>query len=135
MKIDLTLNKRSKIASYRVLLKMFVDSGFSFFTHAHFFEHGAFDGKAMYLRHDADRNIEIALLMARIENNDRCRKAGCKYWAGDAEQCQATGTAAHCAFRRDDPLAASQCNQYLSHVSRVPGYGIWATYLDKYAQF
>jgi hypothetical protein len=67
MTIDLTLNKRSKIASYRALLQMFVDSGFSFFTHAHFFEHGAFDGKAMYLRHDADRNIEIALLMARIE--------------------------------------------------------------------
>ena len=64
-------------------------------------------------------------------DNDRCRKAGCKYWAGDAQQCQATGTAAHCAFRQDDPLAAAQCNQYLSRVPRVPGYGIWAASLEK----
>jgi hypothetical protein len=62
-------------------------------------------------------------------DNERCRKAGCKYWAGDAGQCQATSTAAHCAFRKEDPLAASQCNEYLSRVPSLPSYGIWASTL------
>jgi len=47
---------------------VFVESGYSFFTHADYFQYGPYDGKALYLRHDADRNIEIALVMARIEN-------------------------------------------------------------------
>ena len=88
MTIDLTLNKRSKIASYRALLQIFVDSGFSFFTHAHFFEYGAFDGKAMYLRHDADRNIEIALLMARIENEMGIKSTYYLLPPGDYEQLE-----------------------------------------------
>jgi hypothetical protein len=64
-------------------------------------------------------------------DNDRCRKAGCKYWAGDAGQCQATSTAAHCAFRKEDPLAASQCKEYLSRVPALPNYGIWASTLAR----
>jgi hypothetical protein len=68
MTTDLLLNKRSKVASYRALLQSFIAGGFTFFTHAQYFRNGPHDGKAMYLRHDADRNIESALVMARIEH-------------------------------------------------------------------
>jgi len=62
-------------------------------------------------------------------DNERCRKANCKYWAGNADQCQATHTAAHCAFRFGSPLASTQCQRYLKETKRVPSFGIWAVLL------
>jgi hypothetical protein len=62
-------------------------------------------------------------------DNDRCRTAGCGYWAGDARRCQATFTAAHCAFRPVDPRAAEQCRIYLDQARRLPSFAIWALIL------
>jgi hypothetical protein len=59
-------------------------------------------------------------------DNKRCLNAGCKYWAGNAAQCQATATAAHCAFRLQDPLAREQCETYIHKVKSLGGYGLWA---------
>ncbi len=59
-------------------------------------------------------------------DNDRCRTAGCGYWAGDARTCQGTFTATHCAFRRADPRAAEQCRVYLEKVARLPSFALWA---------
>lgn len=59
-------------------------------------------------------------------DNKRCRTAGCKYWAGDARQCTATATAAHCAFRLQDPLARQQCDIYIDKVHSVGGYALWS---------
>ena len=67
-KADLSLLKHPKIKSYREILTMFLESGFAFFTHAQYFENPPYVGKAMYLRHDVDRNIDTALIMARIEH-------------------------------------------------------------------
>lgn len=58
--------------------------------------------------------------------NKRCQTAGCKYWAGDPSQCQATATAAHCAFRFRDNVAKSKCDQFMALVPTVNAYGIWA---------
>lgn len=59
-------------------------------------------------------------------DNQRCQTAGCTYWAGDPSECQATATAAHCAFRFRDNTAKSKCTEYLSRVGNVNAYGIWA---------
>lgn len=59
-------------------------------------------------------------------DNKRCLTAGCKYWAGDATQCQATHTAAHCAFRLKDPLARQQCEIYVANVPAIRSFGLWA---------
>jgi hypothetical protein len=59
-------------------------------------------------------------------DNERCRSAGCGYWAGDAARCQGTFTAVHCAFRQSDPRAASQCLTYLDKAPRVAPMAIWA---------
>ncbi|MER2515706.1 MAG: hypothetical protein ABTR92_04740 [Candidatus Accumulibacter phosphatis] len=60
-------------------------------------------------------------------DNKRCRTANCRFWGGDASKCQATLTAAHCAFRKKSPLASSQCGEYLSRASSLPPFGLWAT--------
>lgn len=62
-------------------------------------------------------------------DNERCRTAGCGYWAGDAARCQGTFTAVHCAFRQGDPGAASQCLTYLDKSPRVTPMAIWALVL------
>jgi hypothetical protein len=62
-------------------------------------------------------------------DNDRCRKAGCQYWAGNAGECQATHTAAHCAFRSGNDVADAQCTQYLRSTKRVSSFGIWSSLL------
>ncbi|HRD87080.1 MAG TPA: hypothetical protein PK752_02295 [Accumulibacter sp.] len=59
-------------------------------------------------------------------DNKRCRAATCKFWGGDASKCQATLTAAHCAFRKKAPLASSQCGEYLSRVGSLPSFGLWS---------
>ncbi len=59
-------------------------------------------------------------------DNERCRSATCSYWAADPARCQATQTAAHCAFRGIDPLARESCQQYLDRVPAVGSFGIWA---------
>lgn len=59
-------------------------------------------------------------------DNERCRNATCKYWAADPARCQATTTAAHCAFRSTDPRASESCKQYLDSVPAVGSFGIWA---------
>lgn len=59
-------------------------------------------------------------------DNKRCRAATCKFWGGDASKCQATLTAAHCAFRKKSLLAGSQCSEYLSRASSLPSFGIWS---------
>ena len=58
--------------------------------------------------------------------NDRCRNAACSYWAADPARCQATHTAAHCAFRNADPRARALCQQYLAKVPGVGSFGLWA---------
>ena len=42
-------------------------------------------------------------------SNDRCVKTGCKYWAGNPQQCATTATYAHCAFRNLIPGAKDKC--------------------------
>ena len=59
-------------------------------------------------------------------DNSRCLSAGCKYWAGDANKCQSTATAAHCAFRLQSPQAKSQCELLFDKTKRLGGYGIWS---------
>lgn len=59
-------------------------------------------------------------------DNKRCMTAGCKYWAGNAAQCTATATAAHCAFRLQDPLARQQCEIYVDKVKSLGGYALWS---------
>jgi hypothetical protein len=59
-------------------------------------------------------------------DNKRCQTAGCTYWAGDAKQCQATATAAHCAFRTGDQVARAQCETYLDRVKSVGSYALWS---------
>lgn len=59
-------------------------------------------------------------------DNDRCRGAACSYWAADPERCQATQTAAHCAFRDLEPRARELCLRYLDKVTGVGSFGIWA---------
>lgn len=41
--------------------------------------------------------------------NDRCIKTGCKYWAGNPQQCAITATYAHCAFRNVSAQAKDKC--------------------------
>jgi hypothetical protein len=55
-----------------------------------------------------------------------CRAMKCNYWGGDATQCQATLTAAHCAFRMVDPRADAQCREFLSRVGTLSSFGIWS---------
>ena len=59
-------------------------------------------------------------------DNERCRKATCSYWAADPARCQATQTAAHCAFRHDDARARDLCLQYLGRVPGVGSFGVWS---------
>ncbi len=59
-------------------------------------------------------------------NNEACRNNPCRYWAGNAELCQATTTAAHCAFRNDEPRAMDQCRIYLGKLPSIPAFAIWA---------
>ncbi len=73
-----------------------------------------------------DRQAETVWRDWATCDNKRCQTAGCKYWAGNAAQCQATATAAHCAFRLRDKLAKSQCETYLSLVPSLGSYGLWA---------
>ncbi|MDD5177487.1 MAG: hypothetical protein PHQ05_13805 [Sterolibacterium sp.] len=75
-----------------------------------------------------DHGLGVWRDWARCDNK-ACRNLSCSYWAGNAEQCQATHTAAHCAFRLQDPLAASQCRAYLLRTRSVPSFGVWATLL------
>ena len=67
--LDYGLNARSKAASYRALLSAFLDNGFTSLT--------LLDGcrvpldatvKNLYVRHDVDHNLEVALGMARMEH-------------------------------------------------------------------
>jgi hypothetical protein len=41
--------------------------------------------------------------------NERCVKTGCKYWAGNPQQCAVTATYAHCAFRNVSGEAREKC--------------------------
>jgi hypothetical protein len=59
-------------------------------------------------------------------DNKRCLTVGCKYWAGDPKQCQATATAVHCGFRKRDALARSSCESYLAQTKSVGSVGLWA---------
>ena len=59
-------------------------------------------------------------------DNSRCRATSCSVWGGDASKCQATLTAAHCAFRKTNSLANSQCDEYLSRAGSVPSFGLWS---------
>lgn len=63
-------------------------------------------------------------------DNDRCKTSTCNYWAGDPGRCQATQTAAYCAFRSADPMARERCNQYLDKVAAVGSFGVLAIALD-----
>lgn len=59
-------------------------------------------------------------------DNKRCRLADCKVWGGDPARCQATLTAAHCAFRTADPRARASCEEYLLRAKTLPSFGIWS---------
>lgn len=73
---------------------------------------------------------EIWMDWARCDN-DRCRKATCNYWAADPKRCQATQTAAHCAFRSSDPAARDLCLDYLSRANAVGSFGILSLLLGR----
>jgi hypothetical protein len=57
-------------------------------------------------------------------NNDACLTKGCSYWAGNADTCQQTLTAAHCAFQDSEPLARKNCIQLLSRSKSLPSFGL-----------
>lgn len=63
-------------------------------------------------------------------DNDRCKTGTCRYWAGDPARCQATLTAAHCAFRSIDPLARERCVQYLEKIRAIGAVGLLAIAVD-----
>jgi len=67
-------------------------------------------------------------------DNDRCKAATCSYWAADPARCQATQTAAHCAFRSVDPLARERCVQFLEKVQAVGSFGQFAIAVDAPAE-
>ena len=94
--------------------------------------------------------------LAMIEYNDwttcttdLCKNetSACNVWAGDARKCQATVTAAHCAFVNlglpsfdgsPGAKAEAQCVDYLSKATYNQPFGIWAeaigykSFLPKY---
>lgn len=59
-------------------------------------------------------------------DNKRCQTAGCKYWAGDPNQCQSSATSVHCTFRSRDSFAKFQCEKFLELVPSLNAYGILA---------
>ena len=65
---DLKLQMKSVIRSYRTLLQIFIDLGFSAITHAEWFA-GPRSGKSLLMRHDVDHDIERAVVMARVERD------------------------------------------------------------------
>ncbi len=82
-------------------------------------------GRAVGWR-DAQRQAEAVYADWARCDNERCRNAGCPYWAGDARRCQGTATAAHCAFRRLDDRARAQCETFVDRVPRLRGYALWS---------
>lgn len=68
MSSDLELHKGSRVESYRQLLLELVGQGFASFTHGDYFRNQTIGKRALFLRHDADRHIDSALAMARIEH-------------------------------------------------------------------
>ena len=62
-------------------------------------------------------------------DNKRCLTAGCAYWAGNAQQCKATATAAHCGFRTEHRAAREQCETLISLQPSLGSYGLWAVML------
>ncbi len=82
---------------------------------------GAVVGSAAYRSHGKSVWEEWATC-----DNKRCQVAACNVYGGDATRCQATLTAAHCAFRRVDSRADSQCREYLSRAKSVSTFGIWS---------
>ena len=59
---------RSFVTSYRSLLQIFIDAGFVFATHAAAFVDHQTPSKSLFMRHDVDHKLDVALAMARIEN-------------------------------------------------------------------
>lgn len=57
-------------------------------------------------------------------SNEACLTKTCSYWAGNADTCQETLTAAHCAFQDSEPLARRNCIQLLSRSKSLPSFGI-----------
>jgi hypothetical protein len=80
--------------------------------------------------HDAQQQAETVYADWAHCVNERCRNAGCRYWAGDARRCQGTATAAHCAFRRLDDRARTQCETFVERVPRLSGYALWSLLMD-----
>lgn len=81
-------------------------------------------------RQNRDQNLERHAVAVYRDwatcKNERCQKAGCHYWAGEPAMCQATQTAAHCAFRLSDELAKQQCISLLNHISTLNSFGLWS---------
>ena len=90
------------------------------------FQMGEWLGTPEYSRY----GLDIWQDWARCDN-DRCRKATCNYWAADPKRCQATHTAAHCAFRSSDPAARELCLDYLSRTNAVGSFGILSLLLGR----
>ncbi len=59
---------RSFVTSYRGLLQTLIDAGFVCSTHAEGFAEDQASSKTLYIRHDVDHKLDVALVMARIEN-------------------------------------------------------------------
>lgn len=77
---------RSYARSYRDLLHSFTDAGFVFRTHGEGFSNLSSTGKSIFLRHDVDHKLDIALSMARIEHDLGARSTYYLLHPGDYNQ-------------------------------------------------
>ncbi len=67
--VDLSLNGRSKVDSYRSFLSFISNQGLKARTHRDVWRDGLKDAPELCVRHDVDHDIDMALSMARLEND------------------------------------------------------------------
>ena len=68
-KVDLYLDGRTKIQSYRAMLEILRETGLPAITHLEAYRKRSSDGRYLCIRHDADHSLEMAVQMARIEHD------------------------------------------------------------------
>lgn len=68
MNIDLYMDGRAKVSSYKAMIESLLETGLPPMTHREAWRRQGEDGRYLCIRHDVDHNIEMALYMARIEH-------------------------------------------------------------------
>lgn len=67
-KMDLFMDGRAKVSSYRALIETLLETGLPSLTHREAWQRQEAEDKYLCVRHDVDHNLETALFMARIEH-------------------------------------------------------------------